>query len=152
MTRKFLTLLGILGSAGLLLGALGFQYIGELAPCKLCYWQRYGHVGALVLGGLALFLPAAPLLWLAALAAASSSAVAIFHTGVERQWWEGLQTCSAPSVVGLSPDKALEAIMNAPLVRCDEIPWQMFGLSMANYNVAASAVIAVIFVMAARAR
>ncbi|MGP6086002.1 disulfide bond formation protein B [Antarctobacter jejuensis] len=152
MNRAILTILGVLGSAGLLLGALGFQYIGDLAPCKLCYWQRYGHVGALVLGTIAVFLPNAALLWLAALAAASSSVVAVYHSGVERGWWEGLQSCSAPSVTGLSPDKALEAIMNAPLVRCDDIPWQMFGLSMANYNVAASAVIAAIFIMAARTR
>lgn len=152
MNRTFLTILGVLGSAGLLLGALGFQYIGDLAPCKLCYWQRYGHVGALVLGAIAVFLPNAALLWLAALAAGSSSVVAVYHTGVERGWWEGLQSCSAPSVVGLSPEEALDAIMNAPMIRCDDIPWQMFGLSMANYNIAASAVVALIFVMAARAR
>ena len=152
MTRRVLTVLGILGSAGLLIGALGFQYIGELAPCKLCYWQRYGHAGALVFGILAFFVPAAPLLWLAALGAASSSAVAVYHTGVERDWWDGLQTCSAPSVVDLSTSDAINAIMNAPVVRCDDIPWQMFGLSMANYNVAASAVVAVLFGLAARSR
>ena len=37
MTRKTLTLLATLGSAALILGALGFQYIGGLYPCKLCY-------------------------------------------------------------------------------------------------------------------
>ena len=40
--------------------------------------------------------------------------------------------------------------MNAPLVRCDEVPWEMLGLSMASWNMLASLALAVIWVMAAR--
>lgn len=152
MTRRLLTLLAFSGSAGLLLGALYFQYFRDLAPCTLCYWQRYGHIGALVFGALALAIPMRILLALGALSAASSAAVALFHTGVERKWWEGLQSCSAPSLDGLTPAQAVDAIMNAPLVACDTIPWELFGLSMANYNVAASLGIAALFLLAIRAR
>ncbi|MBV7392932.1 disulfide bond formation protein B [Mameliella sediminis] len=152
MNRRLLTLLGILGSAGLLLGALYFQYVRGLLPCQLCYWQRYGHVGAMIFGVVALFVPNRILLGLGALAALSSSVIGIFHSGVERQWWDGLKSCSAPALEGLSPEEAMEAIMNAPMVPCDQIPWQMFGLSMANYNVFASAAIAGLFVLAIRAR
>ena len=59
MTRKTLTLLATLGSAALILGALGFQYIGGLYPCKLCYWQRYGHFAAIAAGIVALFVAGA---------------------------------------------------------------------------------------------
>ena len=38
--RTFLILIAAGGSAALLLGAFGFQYIGEMPPCKMCYWQR----------------------------------------------------------------------------------------------------------------
>ncbi|WP_305972354.1 MULTISPECIES: disulfide bond formation protein B [unclassified Mameliella] len=151
MTRRTYTLLALAGSAGLLLGALYFQFVQGLLPCQLCYWQRYGHFGALVIGGIALALPNRILLALGALSALSSSVIGIFHSGVERQWWEGLKSCSAPSLEGLSPEEAMEAIMNAPMVPCDQIPWELFGLSMANYNVVASAVIAALFVMAMRA-
>ena len=34
---------------------------------------------------------------------------------------------------------------------CDEVAWEMFGLSMANYNVLLSLAIALIFVVAIRA-
>ncbi|MBP0483053.1 disulfide bond formation protein B [Sagittula salina] len=152
LNRKTLTLLGVLGSAALILGALGFQYIGGLYPCKLCYWQRYGHFAAMVFGALALFVPNRILLALAALGAASSSVIAVFHTGVERKWWEGPTTCTGGPVGGLSADDLMNQIMNAPVIRCDEIPWQMFGLSMANYNILASAGIAVVFALAIRAR
>ena len=42
-----------LGSAALLGGAFAFQYIGGLAPCVLCWYQRYPHMAAIVLGLLA---------------------------------------------------------------------------------------------------
>lgn len=147
--RTLLTLLGIAGSAGLLLGALAFQHIGGLPPCKLCYWQRYGHVAAVILGLLALLVPQRILLWLAALGAGSSGAVGIYHTGVERGWWEGPSTCTSGPVAGKSVDALLNDIMAAPMVRCDDIAWELAGLSMASWNVLASTVVALCCVAAA---
>ncbi|ASP21563.1 disulfide bond formation protein B [Antarctobacter heliothermus] len=152
MTRRTYTLLALAGSAGLLLGALYFQYFRGLLPCQMCYWQRYGHFAALGFGAVALVIPSRILLGLGALSALSSSLVGIFHSGVERKWWDGLQSCTAPSIETLTPQEALDAIMNAPMVPCDQIPWELFGLSMANYNVFASAAIAGLFVLAAKAR
>jgi disulfide bond formation protein DsbB len=39
-------------------------------------------------------------------------------------------------------------IMSAPLVRCDEVAWALFGLSMASWNAIASFVLAAIWVLA----
>ncbi|MEK6204129.1 MAG: disulfide bond formation protein B, partial [Amylibacter sp.] len=36
MTRKNLILIATLGSIATLCSAFGFQYIGNMAPCKLC--------------------------------------------------------------------------------------------------------------------
>ncbi|KUF11845.1 disulfide bond formation protein B [Pseudoponticoccus marisrubri] len=149
--RKTLILAAAAGSAGLLLGALGFQYLGEMPPCKLCYWQRYGHVAALVLALPALALRGAALPLLAGLGAASSAGIGAYHTGVERGWWEGPSSCSSQSIEGLSPEELVEQIMAAPLVRCDEVPWEMLGLSMASWNVLASLGIAALWLLAARA-
>ena len=33
--------------------------------------------------------------------------------------------------------------MAAPIVRCDEVAWSLFGISLAGYNVIASAALAV---------
>ena len=33
--------------AALLAGAYGSQHIGGLAPCEMCYWQRWAHWTAL---------------------------------------------------------------------------------------------------------
>ena len=97
---KLLTTIAAAGSAALLLGALGFQYIGEMPPCKMCYWQRYPHVAAVGIGLLALMIPGAILPYLGALALLVTAGIGIFHAGVERGLWEGPSTCTSQSIEG----------------------------------------------------
>ncbi|MBS9716198.1 disulfide bond formation protein B [Pseudohalocynthiibacter aestuariivivens] len=134
MTRNFLILLAAGGSLALLLGAFGFQYIGDMAPCKLCLWQRYPHGAAIFLGILALALGQRLWIALGAVAAAATGAIGIYHTGVERKWWEGPDSCTSSGVDGVSAEDLMQQILNAPFVRCDEVPWEMFTLSMATWN------------------
>ncbi|GGH17867.1 dihydroneopterin aldolase [Cribrihabitans marinus] len=140
------------GSAALLLGAWGFQYLGGLAPCKLCYWQRYPHAVAALLGLAALALPGRALPLLGALAALATAGIGAFHAGVEQGWWSGPSTCSSGPVGGLSAEELMDQIMAAPLVRCDDIPWEMLGISMAGWNALISLGLAGLWLMAARAR
>ncbi|MGH1412134.1 MAG: disulfide bond formation protein B [Pelagimonas sp.] len=148
--RRTLILLATIGCTGLILGAYGFQYLGDMPPCAMCWWQRYGHFAAIAFGVLGLFVLPRIMAFLAGLGALSSGVIAIYHSGVERKIWEGPDTCTSNPVGNLTPEQLLEQIMAAPLVRCDEIPWEMFGLSMANYNVFASLVLAAVFFFAAR--
>jgi len=60
--------------------------------------------------------------------------IAFYHAGVEQHWWEGPTTCTSQGIAGLSGEDLMAQIMDAPIVRCDEIPWSMFGLSMAAWN------------------
>lgn len=152
MTRKLLILAAAGGSAALLLGALGFQYLGGLPPCDLCIWQRWPHLAAVILGAAALALPGRLLPLLGAVAALTTSGFGLYHTGVERGWWEGPSTCTSGPVGGLTPDQLMEQIMSAPLVRCDEVPWELLGLSMASWNALAALVLALVWLAAARAK
>jgi len=152
LTHKHLIVIAAGGSAVLLLGAFAFQHLGGMAPCKLCLWQRWPHGAAALIGVLALLwgAGAAALAWAGALAAAATGVIGVYHTGVERGWWQGPDTCTAGPVAGQSPDALFDQIMNAPLVRCDEVPWEMFGLSMASWNAVIAFALAAIWVMAAR--
>ncbi|MFV1459119.1 disulfide bond formation protein B [Phaeobacter sp. JH20_36] len=146
---RILILIASAGSAALLLGAFGFQYIGEMAPCKLCIWQRYPHGAAVVIGALALAVPLLILPYLGALAALATAAIGAYHTGVERGWWEGPNSCTSGPIGNLSSEDLMQQIMSAPLVRCDEVPWELFSLSMASWNAIASLLLAVIWIAAA---
>lgn len=150
MTRVYLIVIAAGGSLALLLGAFGFQFLADLAPCKLCLWQRYPHAAAVGIGALALTLRFWLLPLFGAAAAATSGGIGIYHTGVERNWWEGPTSCTSSSVEGLTPEALLQQILEAPLVRCDEVPWEMFSLSMASWNALLSFGLAALWLAALR--
>ena len=150
VTRNRLILLATLGSVGLLGGAFAFQYIGGLAPCKLCLTARWPHAAAIVIGVLALTLGWRFLPWLGALAAAATSAVGVYHTGIERHWWQGPTSCSSGPIDQMNASALLDQILAAPIVRCDEVAWALGGISMASWNAILSAGLALVWVLAAR--
>lgn len=121
------------GSALLLAGAFAFQFAGY-PPCKMCLWQRWPHAIAAGIGLALMFVEARILLWLGALMAAITAGIGYFHAGVEQGWWEGPTTCTSGSIDGLTPEQLLDQILNAPLVRCDDIAWALGGISMAGWN------------------
>ncbi|MEY2942408.1 MAG: hypothetical protein RLY97_422 [Pseudomonadota bacterium] len=114
--------------------AYASQYWGGLSPCEMCWWQRYAHFAALGLAFVGFALPKTrwPLL-LAALAIATSAGIGALHAGVEYGWWEGFTRCTTQVQFGQG-HSALEAIMGAPAVRCDEVQWKLLGISLAGYN------------------
>jgi disulfide bond formation protein DsbB len=69
------------------------------------------------------------LVWLAALAILTSGAIGAYHAGVELKIFEGFTQCS-----GLGGGNSLHDILSAPLVRCDQVQWSLFGISMAGWN------------------
>ena len=149
MTRAQLILTATFGSAALLSGAFAFQAFGY-APCHLCLLQRWPHAAAICIGLLALAFHWRPLAWLGAAAAMTTAGLGLYHTGVERQWWEGPTTCTSGSIAGVDPKDLLDQILAAPIVRCDEVAWQMLGLSMASWNMLASLALVGIWIAAAR--
>lgn len=134
-------------SAFLLAGAIAFEKAGYL-PCELCLDQREAHWTALavsVAGLVAAFLFKARLAASAgvgalALVYALSAGLAFYHTGVEYGYWPGPASCSAPveaitTITGLG--EALGEKPSGP--SCGEPAWRLFGVSMAGYNLLASA-------------
>jgi len=142
-----------LGSAATLLGAYFFQYVLGMAPCKMCLWQRWPHMALIGLSALALIiLPPMGrrmVLALLALIALIGMAVAIYHTGVEQKWWEGPTSCTGGPAAG-TLEALREQLKGIAVIRCDEIPWSLFGISMAGYNALISAGLVVVAVIGAR--
>jgi disulfide bond formation protein DsbB len=151
MQQRIYIFLAAGGSAALMLAALGFQHLGDLAPCQMCIWQRYPHVAAIGVGALAFWLGGAVLPVLGLFAALTTAGIGGYHAGVEQGWWEGPGTCTAGAVGGMSTDDLMAQIMSAPLVRCDEIPWAFLSVSMAGWNMIVSLGLAVVWSMAIRA-
>lgn len=146
-----LAMIAGLGSAALLAGALFFQYVIGLAPCELCIWQRWPHLAAVLIALLAFFVPRTIVMLAGALAVATTGAIGFYHTGVERGWFQGPQACSGGGdMSNLSAEQLLEQVMGAPIVRCNEVAWEMFGLSMASWNAILSFALAGLWLLTLR--
>ncbi len=153
-TRTNAPALIALASIAILGTALASQYFGGLAPCKLCHYQRWPYIFTIVAGLAAWAMPGGAVArqWLiaaCAMAFAIGGAVAVYHAGVEYGWFAGPASCSgtgpAPATV-----EELRRLLARPVVRCDEPAWTLLGVSMAGYNVVASAFLAVASLIAAR--
>ncbi len=132
--------------------ALGSQYLGKLPPCELCHWQRAPYVAVAALAG-------AALLWrphlarlavaLSAVAFAAGAVLALFHVGVEQGWFQPPGACSADFDAAKTVEDLKRMIEAAPITRCTDVAWTLFGLSIAAYNLLASAVLAAFSAVAA---
>ncbi|QYZ71611.1 disulfide bond formation protein B [Neotabrizicola shimadae] len=150
MSRNFLVVLATLGSAAVLGGAFFFQYGMGLLPCQLCLWQRWPHGAAVLAGVLALVTRWRLWPWVGALATLTTAGIGVFHVGVEQRWWEGLATCTVDALSGVGRDDLLnlDVTVGGP-VACDVIPWEMWGISMAGWNVIVSLGLTLVWVIAA---
>ncbi len=123
----------VLAGSAMLAAALTAQYGFDMAPCELCIYQRWAYLPAIGCAVLALaFRPgmAAPavLIGLSGASLLAGAGIAFYHVGVEQLWWAGTEACVGQGAAGV------EALLNAPVVRCDEIPWSLFGISIAGFN------------------
>lgn len=139
--KAMMPVLAVLASAITLAIAHGFEHIGGLRPCALCLEQRgaywvaigFGLAAALAYRRDDLKTTLVPRLLIAGmtLALGYGAYIAGFHTGVEADWWEGPASCTSTGV------RSLEEMLKdtaSDIVMCDEVPWALFGISMAGYN------------------
>ena len=132
-SEKLAQKLALVVPALLLGGAYISQYGFGLYPCEMCWWQRWPHFAAIGLAVLSFFAPPKTM-WiaLAAVAVVISGLIGGFHAGVEYDWWEGITGCA--TTIQDTGGSALDAVMKAPLVRCDVSPWDFLGVSLAGWN------------------
>jgi disulfide bond formation protein DsbB len=148
-------LLLALTSAAAILIAVASQRWGGLQPCVLCIWQRWAHGAVIALALIAVAAAAFAsrratglLTLIAGTAAIAGAGLALYHVGVEQQWWPGTSGCGAGALAGGGLGSLREKIEAAPIIRCSDVPWSLFGISMAGYNALLSAALGLIGIAA----
>ena len=118
--------------------AYAFEYLANLQPCVLCIYQRVPYAVAMGLMLVAAILrknsQSNLILFIAtSVVFAIGSAIAIFHIGIEQQLWQGTPECG--NFIETDSVEALrKQLLAQPIVRCDEVAWSLFGISMSGYN------------------
>jgi disulfide bond formation protein DsbB len=134
----------LLASATVLGTALASQFWGGLTPCELCLLERYPWDAALAIGLVATILGSPRALpWVAGLLAMVfllSCAFAFYHVGVEQRWFQGPTACTAPDQPADTVAALTAQLLQQQPVRCDEVQWSLFGISLAGFNLIASLV------------
>ncbi len=121
----------------MLVSAFYLEYFHGALPCDLCITQRWFH-GAIIAYSLMiififnktsiskkLLLLGGTILWLL------SSIAGLYHFGIEMNFWSGPDGCS--SNIDFSKD-TLKYLLSKSPIKCDEVMFKIFGLSLAGWN------------------
>jgi disulfide bond formation protein DsbB len=125
----------VLAGVGPLAIAYYSQFFQGAEPCILCLYQRVPFALVIILGSIGWYRPSlAPAVgFIAGILFLTGMSIAIYHVGVEQQWW--ISSCGGelPEAVSAA-DFMKQLTVKAPKA-CDELDWTLFGISMATYNV-----------------
>lgn len=143
-----------LAAAAVLGAANYFEHVVGLQPCTLCLYQRMPWWVALGLGCLAILgrrtpVIASVVLGLAILVLLAGAGLGGYHAGVEWGLLPGPTGCTGDAMPQ-SLSALNDALAGPPPPRCDEVPWSLFGISMAGYNFLLSVVVAGLLFLAMR--
>jgi disulfide bond formation protein DsbB len=137
----------LVASAAILATAYGFQYIGGVEPCVLCLYQRVPYWLAIGLGAAALAAGRwrrlqGLLLGALGVGYLVGAGIAVYHVGVEQHLFAGPQACGDAIGEPTTLEELRAQLLGQPVVRCDEVPWALFGISLAGFNVLLSLALA----------
>ena len=128
-------------SSFMLISAFYLEYFHGALPCDLCITQRWFHSAIIaysfiiilfvkkILISKKLLMLGVTILWLA------SSLAGLYHFGIEMNFWTGPDGCS--SNIDFSQDTLTYLLSKSP-IKCDEVMFEIFGLSLAGWNALAS--------------
>jgi disulfide bond formation protein DsbB len=151
--RALLILLAIVATLAIVWSFQAFGY----EPCELCLAERYAFYAGVPLGALTAWaasderpgLARAGLALLALLFLANAG-FAFYHVGVERHWWQGPTACTGSLSGAVDVNDLMKQLNTAHVARCDEVALRILGLSLAGWDVIASAALAAYAGLAAR--
>ena len=133
-----------------------FELLGY-APCELCLAERYAFYAGAPIAALTAYLSnrgahgiARSLFVLLALIFVANAGFAFYHVGVEQHWWAGPTACTGSLSGPVDANDLMKSLNSVRVVNCDEVQLRILGLSLAGWDVIASAAMAIYAGFAAR--
>ncbi|PPR76275.1 MAG: Disulfide bond formation protein B [Alphaproteobacteria bacterium MarineAlpha2_Bin1] len=115
------------------------QFIEKIQPCELCSYQRWPYYILVFLSIIIFFIKNIKknffISILITLILLISSILAIYHTGIEQNFWSGITACSDfTKITANDIDELRKRILDVPITRCDLVSWKFLIFSLSNLN------------------
>ena len=117
--------------------ALIAEIIFNLAPCKMCLYQRNPYYFIIGIILFFYFLKKIESIWLylfIEIAILYGIFYSAWHVGIEQNIFKGPSGCSSILNEASSTKDLKDQILNQDIISCSEISWTMLGLSAATIN------------------
>lgn len=138
ITSRSLLIIILIICLGVFIMANVMEHYFGVQACKLCHYERTVFMATGVIAFLGLLFPKHSRYWtilILGLAFLGGFALAGYHVAVQQHWVSLPSFCAANDFSAFDSVEALkEQLLNTPFVRCDQITWSLFGLSLAAYN------------------
>jgi disulfide bond formation protein DsbB len=147
LTPRTSCLLLAIASVAILASVFAFQYLGGAAPCQMCIWQRYPYALLIALGLLGWFWQPRLILAIGTLVLLVGGGIASYHYGVEQGWFALPAGCAAGG--DATSVEELRRMLSEARSACDQVQFNLFGWSLAAWNILTSVVLAALTAIAA---
>jgi disulfide bond formation protein DsbB len=127
-------------AAVILLTVFALQYLADLAPCRMCIWQRWPFAILVVLGLAGAFWKPRLALALSVPLLLVSAGLAGYHVAVEQGWLALPAGCAAGGEA--TSVEELKALLAEAPPSCDQVGFTWLGMSLAGWNLLVSLVLA----------
>ncbi len=138
--KNFYILVGFISSFSLI-SAFYIEHILNIAPCKLCLYQRIPYFAILFLCFIG-FLNIKNSLWIYLLSFSFliSSFLAGYHFGIENNIFPEFSGCKTNNLNIIDKDELLNLLLEN-LPNCKNVNYRLFGFSLATLNLFISSVL-----------
>ena len=119
----------------ILISAYFIQYVLNIHPCAMCYYQRYPYYFAAIVIILSFFkiISFKKLFIILLLTSLISASLSFYHMGIEQSFFNELSSCTN-DIKANNAENLLQELKKQPIISCKNISFQIFGLSLATIN------------------
>jgi disulfide bond formation protein DsbB len=143
--NQILIVLAIIYSS-ILVSAYFIQYVLNVPPCQLCYYQRYPYYFATIVIILAFFkkINLKQVFILLLFTSFVSASLSFYHIGIEQSFFDELGSCTSDNKSN-NTENLLKELQKQPVISCKNISFQIFGLSLATINFILSIILVLLY-------
>jgi disulfide bond formation protein DsbB len=130
----------------ILVSAYFIQYVLNIPPCQLCYYQRYPYYFATIVIILAFFkkINLKQVFILLLFTSFVSASLSFYHIGIEQSFFDELGSCTSDTKSN-NTENLLKELQKQPVISCKNISFQIFGLSLATINFILSIILVLLY-------